>query len=134
VHENSVLSDGVDHLDPADRAAPPADADDWTDEQWIEWLKATDADATAEHGLPPATLAGRVVHSTGGQVLGLSMLGLAQAIYGQRDEKVVIVAEANSEPEKDRPFDLHLDADHPEQSFVVLKPPSSPPDGPVEPD
>jgi hypothetical protein len=98
---------------------PPADADDWTNEQWIDWLKATDASDQAEGGATPATIAGRVVHSVGGQLLGQGMLGLAQAIYGQRDQKVVIVAGANSEPEKDQPFALHLDEDHPERSFAV---------------
>jgi hypothetical protein len=121
----------VDDPAPSDREAPPADADDWTDEQWIEWLKATDADTAAAPNLPPATVAGRVVHSTGGQVLGQSMLGLAQAIYGRPEQKVVIVAAANGEPDTDRPFDLHLDADHPDEAFVVLKPepprPSDPP-------
>ena len=117
----SVLFNFVDNAEPSPRAAPPADAEEWTDEQWIDWLKATDAEALAERGLPPATVAGRIVHSTGGQVLGQSMLGLAQAIYGQQRQEVVIVAEASSEPEKEEQLSLHLDADHPEQSFVVLR-------------
>lgn len=114
-------------LDPTGLEAPPADPEDWSDEQWIEWLKATDADSAAEQGRPPTTTAGRIVHSAGGQMVGQSMIGLAQAIYGRRDDKPVIVAEANSEPEKDRPFALHLDPDHPEQSFLVLKPDPDPP-------
>lgn len=107
---------------PTSRPEPPADADDWTNEQWIEWLKATDGDDPAEGDATPATIAGRVVHSTGGRLLGQSMIGLAQAIYGARDETVVIVAGANSEPEKDQLFLLHLDEDHPERSFAVRNP------------
>lgn len=95
----------------------------WTDEQWIEWLKATDAEIAADEGRLPATAVGRFVHSAGGQVLGQTMVGLAQAIYGRGDDKPAVVAEANSEPEKDRSFALHLDPEHPEQSFVVVTPP-----------
>ena len=106
---------------------PPADPDDWTDEQWIEWLNATDADAAAARVLPPATVAGRVVHSTGGQMLGITMLGVAQAIYGPRVNKPAIVREAPSEPENDQSMVVHLDFDHPEQSYAVLRPESHPP-------
>ena len=70
---------------------------------------------------PPATTAGRVVHSTGGQLLGQTMLGLARAIYGPPDDPLVIVASANGEPETDQGFAVHLDPDHPERSVVVFR-------------
>jgi hypothetical protein len=40
---------------------------------------------------------------------------------------VVIVAEGDSEPDKDDPFSVHLDPDHPERSTVVFREPTEPP-------
>ena len=117
----------VEPFDLAFPNGPPADPEEWTDEQWIAWLEATDADAPAGGGNRPATMGARVVHSTGGQVLGQSMLGLAYAIYGRRDDEVVIVAEGDSEQGEDEPFTVHLDPDHPERSSVVFRPVSEPP-------
>jgi hypothetical protein len=97
---------------------PPSDPEDWSDEQWIAWLKATD-DETAEP-TGPVTVAGRITHSPGGQVLGQTMLGLAQAMYGHRDDDVVVVVEAG-EPDDEEPYTLHLDRDHPERSTVVFR-------------
>jgi hypothetical protein len=105
---------------------PPADPDEWTDEQWIDWLKATDPAASSEPASAPVTVAGRVVHSAGGRALGQTMLGVAWAIYGRHDEKPAIVIEANSEPEKEQPFSLFLDPDHPERSFAVRRPNNGP--------
>jgi hypothetical protein len=108
-------------LEPASPNEPPVDPEDWTDEQWILWLKATDADARAEGNAPPVTSVGRIVHSTGGQMLGQAMLGMANAIYGPKDDEIVIVAEGDSEPDSDEPFTIHLDPDHPERSSVVFR-------------
>jgi hypothetical protein len=118
-------------MDPLDRERlnrPPADPDDWTDEEWLDWLKTTDADVPAIDGAPPVTSIGRIAHTTGGQLLGQAMLGMAQAIYGRKDAEVVIVAEGDSEPDADEPFTVHLDPDHPERSFVVFRPDSERPD------
>jgi hypothetical protein len=117
-------------VEPSDLAfpdGPPADPEEWTDEQWIDWLKATDASAGGQSDARPATLGGRVAHSSGGQVLGQAMLGMAYAMYGRRDDEVVIVAEGDAEPEKDEPFTVHLDPDHPERSAVVFRQTSEPP-------
>lgn len=111
-------------LEPVLPNDPPVDPEDWTDEQWLLWLKATDADAQAEGDAPPVTPVGRIAHSTGGQLLGQAMLGMANAIYGRRDDEIVIVAEGDSEPERDEPFTVHLDPDHPERSSVVFRPAS----------
>jgi hypothetical protein len=100
---------------------PPHDAEQWSDDQWLEWLKATDANASARDEDTSAPLSSRVVHSLGGQMLGQAMLGLAQVIYGQKQEEVVIVAEGNSEPVEDEPFAVSLNLEHPEQSVVVFK-------------
>jgi hypothetical protein len=116
----------------ADPGQPPADAGAWTHDQWIAWLKATDAQlaaggATTETG--PATPMGRVTHSAGGQVLGTAMLGLTAAMFGRQDDEMVIVAEASGQPGEDEPFAVHLDPDHPERSTVVFRPPPATGDG-----
>lgn len=99
---------------------PPANADEWSDEQWIDWLKTTDTDASpTDEGSQVKSLE-RIARSTGGQVLGSAMVGLAQAIYGHPEERPAIVAEAG-EPETDQALELHLDFDQPDRSFVVLK-------------
>lgn len=116
------------HASPrTDPAGPPADPEDWSDVQWLEWLEATDTDADAPAGEDPATVLGRAVRSTGGHLLGQAMAGLSNAIYGEKDDEVVIVAEGTSEPGKDEPFVVHLDPDHPERSSVVFRDLSAPP-------
>jgi len=53
-----------------------------------------------------------------GGVLGSAMLGLEQALYGPRDNEIVVVADADGMPEPD--FDVQLTAD-PRESYVVMK-------------
>jgi hypothetical protein len=119
----------VDEVDRAFPDGPPADPEEWSDEQWLEWLKATDngAPATTEQASRTVTTGGRIAHSAGGQVLGQTMLAVAQAVFGRHDDEVVIVAEAGSEPGDDEPFSVHLDPEHPERSSVVFKRPPNPP-------
>ncbi len=104
--------------DPA-ASEPPEDPEDWSDEQWIEWLKATDDEPPAERG--PVTTGGRIVHSSAGSVLGEAMLAVGRVIFGRQDAEVVIVAEGKSEPGEDEPFTVHLDPEHPERSRAVFK-------------
>lgn len=99
---------------------PPADADEWSDQQWIDWLKATDAPEASLDRPAPATAAGRVTHSTGGRALGAAMIGLARAIYGQQAEPPAVVAEAG-EPDDEGPFSVHLDFDQPDRSYVLAR-------------
>jgi hypothetical protein len=114
--------DPVNPWDPATPVGPPADADEWTDEQWLDWLKATDAEGPANQvGASPVTPMGRIHDTTGGRLLGQAMAGMAYAIFGRKDDEVVIVAEGDSEPDGDQPFTVHLDPDHPERSFVAFK-------------
>jgi hypothetical protein len=112
--------ENVESFDAAFPDGPPADPEEWTDEQWLAWLKATDAQAPGED-TRPVTLTGRVAYSAGGHVLGQAMLGMANAIYGRRDDEIVIVAEGDSGPAEDGPFAVHLDPDHPERSSVVFR-------------
>ncbi len=101
---------------------PPSDPNEWTDEQWIDWLKATDDDTPVNHERL-ASVMQRVAESTPGQVLGQAMLGLSHAMYGVHDEDVVIVVDANGETTEDEPFAVRLDPEHPERSSVVFRTP-----------
>ena len=53
-----------------------------------------------------------------GGVLGSAMLGLEQALYGPRENEIVLVADADGMPEPD--FDVQLTGD-PAESYVVMK-------------
>ncbi len=104
---------------------PPRDPNEWTDEQWLEWLKATDDDAEYSGG-SDSTILQRIVQSTPGQALGQAMLGMANAIYGRQDEDIIIVAEGNGDTTNDEPFAVQLDLEHPEHSSVIIKPTAHP--------
>jgi hypothetical protein len=106
---------------------PPSDPDEWTDEQWLEWLKATDGVFLDEPEESISEVVQRIVQSTPGQVIGQAMLGMAQAMYGQRDNEVVIVIEANGEKVDEEPFAIRLDFDNPERSLVQFKTDSTSP-------
>ena len=56
----------------------------------------------------------------GVRLTGAAMRGLHRAIYGARDDTVVIVADASGDPPSPDGLDLHLDPDHPEASTVVV--------------
>jgi hypothetical protein len=100
---------------------PPSDPETWSDEQWITWLKATDDSAELEHESDEAPVAVRLARSSAGQALGQAMLGLAQAMYGQKDEDLVMVVEGNSDDLDDEPFRVNLDFENPEQSTIVFR-------------
>jgi hypothetical protein len=109
-----------------DFEVPPDDPEEWTDEEWLAWLRATDAleddDVLghAESERPRWNSARRVLGSAGGQVIGSAMLGLANAIYGRRDEQVVIVQETSGDPPHDD-LEVRLDPDAPERSEVIIR-------------
>jgi hypothetical protein len=94
---------------------PPQDPDDWTEEQWREWMATAppDPDTGRAHPLSRAT------SSPSGTVLGAAMFGLEQAIYGERP-KVEIVAEADAAGLD--LGDLDLDGDDPAASRITLPP------------
>jgi hypothetical protein len=102
---------------------PPPDPDEWSHEQWLEWLNASDASFLEVPDDRIATVVSHVVQSSAGQMIGQAMLGMAQAIYGKKDEELVIVASGDSEPEGDEQFVVRLDFDHPELSSVVFHDP-----------
>lgn len=92
---------------------PPDDADDWTEEQWREWLTNAPADPDTGRAHPLT----RAVRSSGGAVLGSAMLGLDQAIFGEKP-KVEVVAEAEADGADNG--DLELDLDDPAASRITL--------------
>lgn len=96
-------------------AQPPRDAEDWTEAQWLAWLRAGD-DSQDDR---PATGTGRASRSVGGQILGNAMLGIAEALDIERP-KVVVQAEAPSDPHGDD-LAVHLDPDDPARSTVVVR-------------
>ncbi len=97
---------------------PPADPDEWTDEQWIAWLEATDEREETREGTPTD---GATPRRRSGGVMGQAMLGLAAAMYGEDQQEIVVVVEDDGEPEPDRPFAVRLDPDRPERSSVVFR-------------
>ncbi|MGP8059948.1 MAG: hypothetical protein ACLP9C_09970 [Acidimicrobiales bacterium] len=101
-------------------SGPPADPEDWTDEQWLAWLDATDTEDTAPAPRAARTPGARVVESPAGRVLGDAMLGLAYAVFGRQVDEVAIVAEGDSEPGDDEAFSVRLDPEHPERSVVIF--------------
>ena len=109
---------------PGGSTEPPDDPEDWTDEQWLAWLEATDLEEAPE---PRPRLAAWREHPVG-SVLGAAMLGLHDAIYGRTDNEVAIVQEAGDDPPDDDLHDIRLDFEHPERSEVVVRPPPSAPD------
>lgn len=98
---------------------PPPDPEEWTDEEWLAWLEATDA-ADADPDMRPPRLA-RWRDRPGSSVLGAAMLGLRDAIYGRPDDEVVVVGETSGDPPDDDLPVVHLDPDHPERSEVVVR-------------
>ena len=81
------------------------DPDDWTEEQWVEWLATAPPDPETGRAHPLT----RMASSPSGTTLGAAMLGLEQAIYGER-AKAEIVAVADDPGEGlDDPIDLDLD-------------------------
>jgi hypothetical protein len=97
---------------------PPQDPDDWTEEQWREWL----ADAPPDPDTGRAHPISRMRSSAGGAVLGAAMFGLEQAMYGERP-KVEVVAVAGADGLG--LGDLDLDVDDPASSRMTLSPEAS---------
>jgi hypothetical protein len=93
---------------------PPDDPDAWTDEQWMEWLHATENDVEADRRVFAPRLS-----SPGGVVLGAAMMGLQKGIYGDVEKpEIVIEAEANG---RDDGMKIDLDPDDPSASTVVVE-------------
>lgn len=97
---------------------PPDDAEEWSDEQWLDWLNDTDPAAIGE---PPARPPAARPRSTGSQMLYAAMFGLHEVIYGTQEE-VTVLEEAGGEPDEPRGLEVHVEPDSPETSTVVVRP------------
>jgi hypothetical protein len=53
-------------------------------------------------------------------MLGAAMIGLENAIFGEKEERPGVVVDAPGEPPDDLPFEILLDTEHPERSVVVF--------------
>ncbi len=101
--------------------APPLDPDDWSDEQWQEYLRVT---AEAEDDEPAladldASFHRRAKESAGGAVIGAAMMGLQQALYGDLPKEDVVVEAESDDPDRDRSV---FDPDDPSSSTISLTP------------
>lgn len=92
---------------------PPEDPDDWTEDQWREWLASAPPDPDTGRAHPLT----RMATSPSGSMLGAAMTGLDQAIFGER-AKAEIVIEAADPGDDDG--DLELDLDDPAASRIQL--------------
>jgi hypothetical protein len=101
----------------ADR--PPADASEWSDDQWLSWLRATDDPADHEPPTKPSPIR-RLQSSAGGRIIGSAMLGLAAAL-GKEEEPTFVERKAAGDPSEDDDLQVHLDPDHPERSTAILR-------------
>ena len=103
----------------------PDDPQDWSDEEWLAWLEEGDAEerarqAAADADDRPALPSWRKA-PVAAQFLAASMIGVAEAIYGPKEEPAII-SEAPGEPPGDEGFDVHLDPDKPDESVIVVRP------------
>jgi hypothetical protein len=100
---------------------PPDDPDAWTDEQWMEWLHATetDGDDDGERRVYAPKL-----DSPTGVVLGAAMMGLQKGMYGDV-EKPEIVIEVGAKG-RDDGMKIDLDPDDPSASAVIVAPAEDP--------
>jgi hypothetical protein len=96
---------------------PPVDPDDWTEEQWREWLLLTELDPDTERRVYAPQLS-----SPTGVVLGAAMMGLHKGIYGDI-EKPEIVVEIGAKGQDDG-LKVELDPDDPAHSRVVIERPN----------
>ena len=96
---------------------PPDDPDAWTDEQWIEWLHATEDEvATDERAFAPR------LSSPAGVVLGAAMLGLQKGMYGDVEKPEIVIEVAAKG--RDDGTKIDLDPDDPSDSTVVIAAPA----------
>ena len=90
---------------------PPLDPEDWTHEEWTEWLQAIE-DEPDDEPLP------RRRRSTGGSAMGAAMMGLQQAMYGKvAKPEMVIEAEADGQDDGL----VVLDPDDPSASTITIR-------------
>jgi hypothetical protein len=98
---------------------PPIDPDDWSDEEWQAFLQATAAEVEADGAASDEGAVGyrKLRQSAGGSVLGAAMLGIEQAIYGERPKEEVVVEADSDDPNRDLSL---YDPDDPRTATISL--------------
>ena len=97
----------------ADFPSPPDDPEDWSDEQWIEYLDATDPEEALDSLITdsdPVTVMGKLSKTGSGQVLGTLMTTVGEIFYGEKN-KPSIVEEAPGDSEDERVHRIELDSE-----------------------
>jgi hypothetical protein len=94
---------------------PPLDPDDWTEEQWIEWLRENETTPDDDRRVYAPKLS-----SPASTVLGAAMMGLQKGMYGDI-EKPEVVIEIDADGQDDG-VKVTLDPDDPSQSTIVVRP------------
>ena len=56
------------------------------------------------------------------QLLGAAMLGMHKAIYGDTEDEIVMVIEADGEPLDPEELEVHIDPEDPDASTVTVRP------------
>jgi hypothetical protein len=92
---------------------PPDDPDEWSDQQWIDWLHATEDETGAEERVFAPRLS-----SPAGVVLGAAMTGLQKGMYGDVDKPEIVIEVAGKG--RDDGTKIDLDPDDPWASTVVV--------------
>jgi hypothetical protein len=103
---------------------PPLDPDDWSAEQWQAYLQATDGGdddgpAGADDRDDGASVFRRVKASGLGTVMGAGMLGLEQALYGEREQEKIVAEADDDDPDRELST---FDPDDPTSSVISLAP------------
>lgn len=97
----------------ADPLVPPDDPDQWSHEQWCDWLQALEAEPDDEAPRP------RRRTGVGGSAMGAAMLGMEQAMYGKvAKPEMVIEAEADGQDDGL----VLLDPEDPSRSVITVDP------------
>jgi hypothetical protein len=94
------------------RLAGMADVDDRKDSGQAPELRTA---------LPPALEDWRRRSATGAILTGIAF-GLRQALELPREEPAIVVQAPGEPPGPPRPMQLHMDPDHPEETWVILRP------------
>lgn len=95
---------------------PPDDPEEWSDDRWIEWLRASD-DSPDDGIRPPAR--GSWSPGRSGSVLAGALWGLHEALYGPREDRTFIEASADTLQGPDG-LSVHLNEEDPRRSWALL--------------
>ncbi len=100
--------------------APPDDPEEWSDEQWQAYLQATaDAEADLDAAGPAEGATGfrKLKSSAAGAIAAAGMLGIEQALFGEKPKEEVVAEAQSDDPDRDL---SHFDRDDPSSATISL--------------